>query len=122
MSREERRQYQRMMRNMERGPSLPPAAQARIERQRAKRAQLKPTARSADLTRGFWLRAVAIAAVVGFLGMSVQWSEGLPRALYVGIAAAFLAFVVVVGFRLFQRRAIGRVAGGPGSGADQSNR
>src|SRR5918996_3209972 len=116
MSREERRQYQRMMRNMERGPSLPPAAQARIERQRAKRAR-QQTARSADLTRGFWVRAVAIAAVVGFLGMSVQWSEGLPRALYVGIAAAILALVVVVGFRLLQRR---MAADGPGAGADQS--
>jgi hypothetical protein len=107
MSREERRQYQRMMRNMERGPSLPPAAQARIERQRARRAQQR-TARSADLTPGFWLRAVAIALVVGFLGVSVQWSEGLPRALYVGLAAGVVALAVVVGFRLFQRRALTR--------------
>ena len=29
MSREERRNYERMMRNMERGPQLPPAAKAR---------------------------------------------------------------------------------------------
>jgi hypothetical protein len=106
MSREERRQYQRMMRNMERGPSLPPAAQARIERQRARRQQ--PTPRSADLTPGFWLRAVVIALVVGFLGLSIQWSEGLPRALYVGLAAAVVALAVVVGFRLLQRRALTR--------------
>jgi hypothetical protein len=118
MSREERRQYQRMMRTMDRGPSLPPAAQARIERQRARRAQ-QTAAGSAELTRGFWLRAAAIAAVVGFLGLSVQWSEGMPRAAYVGIAAAILALAVVVGFRLFQRRASSRVAGGPGAGADQ---
>jgi hypothetical protein len=107
MSREERRQYQRMMRNMERGPSLPPAAQARIERQRARRAQ-QPTARSADLTPGFWLRAVGIALVVGFLGLSVQWSEGLPRALYVGLGAGVVALAGVVGFRLLQRRALTR--------------
>jgi hypothetical protein len=107
MSREERRQYQRMMRTMDRAPSLPPAAQARIERQRARRPQ-QPTERSAELTRGFWVRAVAIAVVVGFLGLSVQWNEGLPRALYVGGAAGVVALVVVVGFRLFQRRAIMR--------------
>jgi hypothetical protein len=116
MSREERRQYQRMMRNMERGPSLPPAAQARIERQRAKRAR-QPAARSTGLTRSFWVRAIAIAVVFGFLGLSVQWSEGMPRALYVGIAAAVLTLAVVVGFRLWQRRA---AAAGPGSAVDQS--
>lgn len=113
MSREERRQYQRMMRNVDRGPSLPPAAQARVERQRARRAQ-KPSGRGAELTTGFWIRAVVIAIVVGLLGLSVQWSEGMPRALYVGIAAAVLALVVVVGFRLMQRRAASRQAPGPG--------
>jgi hypothetical protein len=107
MSREERRQYQRMMRNMERGPNLPPAAQARIERQRARRAN-QPASRSGELTRGFWLRAIVIAAVVGFLGLSIQWSEGMPRALYVGVAAAIVALALVVGFRLLQRRAFSR--------------
>jgi hypothetical protein len=107
MSREERRQYQRMMRNMERGPSLPPAAQARVERQRAKRAQ-QPTTRSTELSFAFWLRAAGIAIVAGLLGLSVQWGEGMPRALYVGIAVSVLALGVVVGFRLLQRRAAPR--------------
>jgi hypothetical protein len=107
MSREERRQYQRMMRNMERGPSLPPAAQARVERQRAKRAQ-QPSTRRAELSLGSWLRAIAIAIVAGMLGLSLQWSEGMPRALYVGIAVAVLVLGVVVGFRLLQRRAATR--------------
>jgi hypothetical protein len=119
MSREERRQYQRMMRNMERGPSLPPAAQARIERQRARRAQ-QPAARRGDFTAGFWVRAIGIALVVGFLGLSVQWTEGMPRSLYAGVAAAVVALVVVVGFRLFQRRAA-RIAAGPGTREDQPN-
>jgi hypothetical protein len=110
MSREERRQYQRMMRNMERGPSLPPAAQARIERQRARRAQ-QPSRPKGELNRGFWARAIAIAAMVGFLGLSIQWGEGLPRALYVGVGAGILALAVVVGFRLLQRRASRAVGG-----------
>ena len=107
MSREERRQYQRMMRNMDRAPGLPPAAQARVERQRAKRAQQAPT-RGTDLSPAFWVRAVAIATVIGLFGLSVQWSEGMPRALYVGVAAAVLALGVVVGFRLLLRRAAPR--------------
>jgi hypothetical protein len=113
MSREERRQYQRMMRNVDRGPSLPPAAQARAERQRARRAQ-QSTARTADLTLGFWVRAAVIAVVAGLLGLSVQWSEGMPRALYVGIGAAVLALTVVVGLRLLQRRAAARQPRAPG--------
>jgi hypothetical protein len=107
MSREERRQYQRMMRNVDRAPALPPAAQARVERQRAKRAQ-QPATRATDPSFAFWLRAVGIAIVAGLLGLSVQWSEGMPRALYVGIAATVLALGVVLGFRLLQRRAASR--------------
>jgi len=103
MSREERRQYQRMMKNMERGPALPPAARARAQRiagRRAARAQQ----RSHAFTTGYWVRTVLLAAAAGFLGFSLQWPS-MPFALYVGLAVAAVAFLVLLGIRLLQRRA-----------------
>jgi hypothetical protein len=106
MSREERRQYERMMKNMERGPALPPAARARAERKAARRATRGGAAqRDAGFTLRFWVRTVLIAAAAGFLGLSIQWSEGLPFALYVGLAVAAVALVAQIGIRLLQRRA-----------------
>ena len=104
MSREERRQYQRMMRNAERGPALPPAARARQERVRARRATQR-TETSLDLTPRFWAGAIAVAAVAGLLGLSVQWGEGMPWAGYVGLVVAVIALAVQVGIRLLRRRA-----------------
>jgi len=108
MSREERRQYQRQMKSMERGPALPPAAKARAERNAARRQQRRGTggAPSAPgaLTRRFWLRTVLIAVAVGFVAFSLQWSEGMPRALYVGLIVATVSFLIVLGFRFLQRR------------------
>ena len=109
MSREERRQYERMMRNMERGQALPPAARARVERNAARRA----ARRSETEERGlfavrFWVRTVLVAVAVGFLALSLQWGEGLPRALYAGLIAGAFAFAAQVGLRLLQRRAARR--------------
>lgn len=104
MSREERRNYQRMMKNMERGPALPPAARARAERnaqRRARRAQPEP---AGALSRRFWIRSVLVATAVGFLAFSLQWGSGMPFALYAGAAAGLLVLGVIVGFRLLQRR------------------
>lgn len=106
MSREERRAYQRQMKGMDRAPSLPPAAKARAERNAARRAQRRPrtTGGAAAFDLRFWIRSVLIAVALGFLGFSLQWGEGMPRALYVGLAVAAIAFVLVVGFRYLQRR------------------
>ena len=104
MSREERRQYQRMMRNAERGPALPPAARARQERVRSRRSQQRAE-RSYEFTTRFWVGAIAVAAVVGLLGLSVQWGEGMPWAGYVGLGVGLVALAVQVGIRLLQRRA-----------------
>ena len=109
MSREERRQYERMMKNMERGQTLPPAARARVERNAARRA----ARRSEMEERGlfgvrFWVRTVLVALAVGFLALSLQWSEGLPRALYVGLIAGAFALAAQVALRLLQRRAARR--------------
>jgi hypothetical protein len=104
MSREERRQYERMMRNAERGPALPPAAKARAERNAARRARRAPsTADSGGLTRRYMIRALVIAAVLGLIAFSLQWPE-MPWALYVGLAVAGAALAVMVGFRLLGSR------------------
>ena len=104
MSREERRQYQRMMRNMERGPALPPAARARAERNAARRERIRGRGSTAGgLTRSFWVRSVAIA-----MAFSLQWAEGMPFALYVGLAVSAVVLVLAAGFRFMQSRAAAR--------------
>lgn len=104
MSREERRAYQRQMKNMERGPGLPPAARARAERNAARRARRAGPSRPGELTTRFWVRSVLIAAALGFAGFSLQWPN-MPFALYVGLAVSAVILLLLVGFRLLQRRA-----------------
>jgi hypothetical protein len=104
MSREERRAYQRQMKNMERGPALPPAARARAERNAARRARRAEPASPGAFTTRFWVRSVLIAAAIGFIAFSTQW-PAMPGALYVGLAVGGLALLILVGFRLLQRRA-----------------
>lgn len=109
MSREERRAYQRQMKGMERGPAVPPAARARAERKAARRArQGGGTGRPGEFTSRFWIRSVLIAAAIGFVAFSLQWSNGMPMALYIGLAAAALVLLILVGFRFLQRRAATR--------------
>lgn len=104
MSREERRNYQRMMKNMERGPALPPAARARAERNAQRRAWRGEPERAAAFSRRFWIRTLLIATALGFGAFSLQWGSGMPGALYAGLAVGFVVLALVVGFRLLQRR------------------
>ena len=108
MSREERRAYQRQMKGMERGPQLPPSARARSERNAARRAARRPpnaaTVGPAPFSTRFWLRSVLIAIAIGFLGFSLQWGEGMPRALIVGLIVAGIVLALLAGFRFLQRR------------------
>lgn len=105
MSREERRNYQRMMKNMERGPALPPAARARAERNAQRRARRARPEADGALSRRFWIRSVLIAAALGFVAFSLQWGNGMPFALYVGLAVGAVTLLLVLGVRLLQRRA-----------------
>ncbi|MDQ2673444.1 MAG: hypothetical protein M3Y40_02195 [Chloroflexota bacterium] len=105
MSREERRAYQRQMKGMERGPAIPPAARARAERKAARRARRAEASRPGDFTTRFWIRSVLIAAAIGFIAFSLQWSNGMPTALYIGLAVAAVVLLIVVGLRFLQRRA-----------------
>lgn len=104
MSREERRAYQRQMKGMERGPALPPAARARAERNAARRARRAEPARRGAFTTRFWVRSVLIAVAIGFVAFSTQW-PAMPGALYVGLAVAAVILLLLVGFRVLQRRA-----------------
>ena len=104
MSREERRNYQRMMKNMERGPALPPAARARAERNAQRRARQGQPQRADAFSRRFWIRSVLIAAALGFIVFSLQWDGGMPFALYAGLAVGLVVLALIVGFRLLRRR------------------
>jgi hypothetical protein len=105
MSREERRAYQRQMKGMERGPALPPAARARAERNAQRRARRNQPEPAGALSRRFWIRSLLIATAIGFLAFSLQWGSGMPFALYAGLAVGVVVLLIIVGFRLLQRRA-----------------
>ena len=104
MSREERRNYQRMMKNVERGPALPAAARARAERNAQRRARRGEPERAGAFSGRFWTRSLVIATVVGFIMFSLQWGSGMPFALYAGLVAGLVVLGVTVGFRFLQRR------------------
>ena len=107
MSREERRNYQRQMRSIDRTPSLPPAARARADRNAAKRAEGRGGPATYAYTRRFLLLAVIIALAAGYGAFSILWPN-LPFAIFVGIGVAVLAFAIVLGFRRVQRMAAGQ--------------
>ncbi|HEX5040538.1 MAG TPA: hypothetical protein VFW95_10415 [Candidatus Limnocylindria bacterium] len=105
MSREERRAYQRQMKGIERGPQLPSSARARSERNAARRAAGRPASTGpAPFDGRFWLRSALIAVALGFLAFSLQWGEGMPWALYVGLIVGGIALAILVAFRFLQRR------------------
>ena len=105
MSRAERRAYQRMNKN--RDPyAMPvaPAQKARIERVRARREQRRSEA-FVFATRRFLAVALGGALLAALMGFSVTWPNGMPGALYVGLAAAAVWGVLAFGLRLAQGRA-----------------
>jgi len=107
MSREERRNYERMMKNMERGPALPPAAKARAERnaqRRAARASAPPTF---GFTRRFIVVTMLVAAAAGFIAFSLLWPN-MPFALYIGLIVTVIVLAIQVGIRLLRSRATAR--------------
>jgi hypothetical protein len=104
MSREERRNYERMMRNMERGPALPPAAKARAERNAARRAarQTAPS-RPGSFTPRFLVISAVVALAAGYLAFSLQF-HNMPFALYLGVAVAVVVFAIQLGVRVLRGR------------------
>lgn len=104
MSREERRNYERMMRNMEKGPALPPAAKARAERNAQRRAARMTGPPTVGFTRRFVIVTALIAILAGLVAFSLQWPS-MPLALYVGLAVTAAVAAIQVGLRLMRRRA-----------------
>jgi len=105
MSRAERRAYQRMNKN--RDPyAMPvaPAQRARIERVRARREQSRGAA-FVFATRRFLVLAFGGALLAGLVGFSIAWPNGMPLALYLGVAAAAAWGALAFGLRLAQGRA-----------------
>ena len=107
MSREERRNYERMMRNMERGPQLPPAARARAERNAQRRAAKASEPPTFAFTRRFVIVSTLIAVAAGFVAFSIQWPN-MPFALYVGLAVAVLVLAAQFGLRRLRARMAAR--------------
>jgi hypothetical protein len=108
MSREERRNYQRMMRDVDRAPSLPRRAA------RGAGAGAEAGAASHGFTPRWWIASILIAALVGYFGFSFQWESGMPFAAYFGLATAVVALGVLAAVRVAQRTAANR-GGRPGS-------
>jgi len=107
MSREERRNYERMMRNMEKGPALPPAAKARAERNAQRRAARTTEPPTFAFTPRFIIVSMLIAVAAGYLAFSLQFPN-MPLALYVGLIVTAVVLAIQVGIRLLRRRAAAR--------------
>ena len=107
MSREERRNYQRMMKNVDRAPALPPAARARAERNAARRSARAKSTPPGAFTTGYWIRTAIIALAIGFIVFSLQWPQ-MPFAAYAGAAALIGALAILIGIRFLQRRIASR--------------
>lgn len=108
MSRAERRAYKRMTKNQD-PYSLPAGAQQRVKAQQKQRARTAPP--RAEFT--FWSRRFLVwmvggAIVVGLLAFSLAWPNGMPLALYIGLAgvAGWLALAWLA--RLVMARAARR--------------
>jgi hypothetical protein len=103
MSRAERRAYKRMTKNQD--PYAPPggaAARGRAPRQRARRA--RPAGPFTFVTGRFMAWALGGALAIGLIGFSIAWPNGMPTALYAGLAAALAWGLLAVAVRLMQRR------------------
>jgi len=103
MSREERRNHEHMMRNMEKGPSLPPAAKARAERNAQRRAARATEPPTFGFTPRFIIVSLLIAVAAGYVAFSLTFSN-MPFALYVGLIVVGIVLVIQVGIRLLRRR------------------
>lgn len=105
MSRAERRAYQRLNKNRDPyATPVAPAQRARLERVQARR-DLKRSAGFSFVTPRFLALAAGGSVVAGLIAFSIAWPNGMPLALYVGLAAMATWGMLAIGLRLAQRRA-----------------
>jgi hypothetical protein len=103
MSRAERRQYQRMTKGQD-----PYAPSSRPGGRRPPRRPSTREPRDWSFHRGFWLRSIGLAVVIGLIGLSLVWQSGAERAFLVGAGAAAATIGLLVVLRLLLRRAAAR--------------
>lgn len=106
MSRAERRAYKKMTKNQD-PYALPAGAQQRVKAQQKVRARTAPP-RSTEFS--FWSRRflawmIGGALVVGLVAFSIAWPNGMPLALYIGLAAALVWLALASVVRSVQARA-----------------
>ena len=104
MSRAERRAYKRMTKAQD--PYAPPASAANKSRaaSAARQRRARPAGPFEFWSRRFMTWLIGAALVVGLIGFSVSWPNGMPNALWVGLAGAAGAAGVMVGLRFLQSR------------------
>jgi protein-S-isoprenylcysteine O-methyltransferase Ste14 len=107
MSREERRAYQRMMKNSD---PYAPSARVRQRSEKLVKRRERAAQRAASepfVTPGWLIRTFIVAFLIGLVFFSTQWPE-MPFALYVGLIAGGIWFLVAAGIRRLRRRALAR--------------
>jgi len=103
MSREERRAYKRMTKNQDPyAAAAQSAARGRPARPAARRA--KPAGPFEFWSSRFRVWLVGGAVVAGLLAFSLGWPNGMPLALWIGLAGAAAWAGVLVGLRFLQGR------------------
>ena len=110
MSRAERRAYKRMMKNQD-PYALPASASSGARARAAARSRPRRPQGSGEfvfLTARFLAWAIGGTLLVGLIGFSIAWPNGLSGALYAGLVAAAGWAVLAVGFRFLQRRLAGQ--------------
>ncbi len=84
-----------------------PALRARMEKQKARREAARAN-RDLGFTRGYLLRTLVIAFLVGLFAFSLQWSNGTSVAFLTGGLALAVVVALAMVIRLLQRRAAAR--------------
>jgi hypothetical protein len=113
MSRSERRAYQRMTKHQDPyAVPVNPAARARLDRQRAKRAAGPVSSDPTRLLppRGVWW-VFGGALGVFLIGLSVAWPQGGVTALLVGVGAGIAWIAAALAFAVWRRRSRMSAAG-----------
>ncbi len=82
---------------------VPPAQRARLEKMRARRAEARAK-RDLSFSLRYLAMMLAGALLVGLIGLSLQWSNGIAPALLTGAVVAIVWIALAVALRLLQRR------------------
>lgn len=82
---------------------VPPAQRARLEKMRARRAEALAK-RDLSFSLRYLAMMLAGALLVGLIGLSLQWSNGIAPALLTGAVVAIVWIALAVALRLLQRR------------------